>query len=254
VQTASLTVALGSVLTTPTITYNGFISPDDETTAFSVLPSSAYPSTAAVGAFPILITPGVVSSGVGSNYSFIYQSGMLTVAIPVPAVITTTSLPDGIVGTSYRQVLTATGDAPITWRIESGVLPDGLSLNVTTGEISGTPATAGVVTFAAKASNSAGYDTKTLSINIMPTINIVDVSAPKLKIYPNPANDIVIISGLQGNEIITLVDATGRIRFIQQAKSAEERLAVGSLSGGLYFVRIADGDSVVVLKLVITDF
>ncbi len=79
--------------------------------------------------------------------------------------ITTATLPDGKVGEAYSQTLIATGTTPITWSI-IGALPDGLSLNKDTGKISGTPTAAGSSTFTVKATNSAGSDTKELSITI----------------------------------------------------------------------------------------
>ena len=90
----------------------------------------------------------------------------VTVNAPdAPPTITTDTLPDGKVGEAYSQTLTATGTAPITWSIDGG-LPAGLSLNADTGEISGTPTTAGTASFTVKAENSAGSDTKELSITI----------------------------------------------------------------------------------------
>ena len=79
--------------------------------------------------------------------------------------ITTDTLPDGKVGEAYSQTLTATGTAPITWSIDGG-LPAGLSLNEDTGEISGTPTADGTAKFTVKATNSAGSNTKELSIMI----------------------------------------------------------------------------------------
>jgi len=80
--------------------------------------------------------------------------------------IITTSLPNGTVGTAYSQTLSAAGDTPITWRVNSGSLPAGLSLNASTGTISGTPTTAGPSTFTVNATNSKGTDAKQLSITI----------------------------------------------------------------------------------------
>ena len=80
--------------------------------------------------------------------------------------ITTDTLPNGKVGEAYSQTLTATGTAPITWSISNGTLPDGLKLTGNTGEISGTPTAAGTSTFTVKAENSAGSNTKELSITI----------------------------------------------------------------------------------------
>jgi len=79
--------------------------------------------------------------------------------------ITTSSLPNGTVGTAYSQTLMATGDTPITWSLNSGTLPTGLNL-LGSGTVSGTPTTAGTFTFTVKATNFAGSDTKQLSITI----------------------------------------------------------------------------------------
>ena len=80
--------------------------------------------------------------------------------------ITTSSLPDGKVGEAYSQTLTADGTTPITWNIIGGTLPESLTLNETTGKISGTPTADGTAKFTVKAENSAGSDTKELSIAI----------------------------------------------------------------------------------------
>jgi uncharacterized repeat protein (TIGR02543 family) len=80
-------------------------------------------------------------------------------------VITTDTLPNGVVNTAYSQTLAATGAAPITWSIDSGALPAGLTLSGT-GTISGTPTTPGTSDFTVKAANAEGNDTKPLSITV----------------------------------------------------------------------------------------
>ena len=93
----------------------------------------------------------------------------VTVNAPdAPPTITTDTLPDGKVGAVYRHTLTADGTTPIRWSVENGngVLPAGLSLNADTGEISGTPTADGTAKFTVKATNSAGSNTKELSITI----------------------------------------------------------------------------------------
>ena len=80
--------------------------------------------------------------------------------------ITTSSLSDGKVGEAYSQTLTANGTTPIKWSISGGALPESLNLNEITGVISGTPTADGTAKFTVKATNSAGSNTKELSITI----------------------------------------------------------------------------------------
>jgi formylglycine-generating enzyme required for sulfatase activity len=88
--------------------------------------------------------------------------------------ITTAALPNGPAGTAYSQTLTATGLVPITWSLDNGTtLPTGLSLEGTTGVISGTPTTAGTYSFTVKAANAEGNDTKQLSITIVSFVTMV---------------------------------------------------------------------------------
>jgi hypothetical protein len=68
---------------------------------------------------------------------------------PIPLQITTPSpLPPGTVGQAYSVQMAATGGTPPygTWIVSSGALPSGLTLNTSTGVISGTPTLAQVTT------------------------------------------------------------------------------------------------------------
>jgi len=84
---------------------------------------------------------------------------------PVAPSITTASLPNGAINTVYNQTLAASGTRPISWTIESGTLPTGLTL-ASNGAITGTPTVANTFNFTVKATNSEGNNTKELSIII----------------------------------------------------------------------------------------
>ena len=92
--------------------------------------------------------------------------------VSAPA-ITTESLPEGTVGQPYTATLEATGNN-ITW--SSSDLPTWLTLDVSTGVITGTPTTAGTYNFTVKAENSAGSYSKELSL----TVKSVPVTGVKL--------------------------------------------------------------------------
>jgi hypothetical protein len=70
-------------------------------------------------------------------------------------------LPTPKVGKRYRAVLNATGGTGITWRISGGTLPAGLKLEATTGTITGTPRSAGVVRFGVSARDALGAGVST---------------------------------------------------------------------------------------------
>lgn len=66
---------------------------------------------------------------------------------PGPPVITTTSLPDGVIDGAYSETLVAAGGNGSygPWAITAGVLPQGLFFDTATGAITGTPTAAGTV-------------------------------------------------------------------------------------------------------------
>jgi large repetitive protein len=67
------------------------------------------------------------------------------------------TLPSGTQGTAYNQTETATGGtAPYTYAIVAGALPAGLSLNTSTGTITGTPSASGPFNFTIRATDANG--------------------------------------------------------------------------------------------------
>jgi hypothetical protein len=117
--------------------------------------------------------PTVVTAGTPTPFTVKATNGKgsitkefsITIAAAAPA-ITTATLPNGKLGEAYNQTLTATGTPTIKWTLDGGsTLPTGLSL-AENGTISGTPTAAGTKTFTVKATNTAGSDTKELSIAI----------------------------------------------------------------------------------------
>jgi len=96
----------------------------------------------------------------------------LSLIINEALAIATTSLPDGMVGQSYLASIDSTGGvAPLTWSIQSGALPDGLSLGAGSGTITGTPTTSGTFAFTVAVTDAnvpASVATQALSIVIFP--------------------------------------------------------------------------------------
>ena len=97
--------------------------------------------------------------------------------------ITTTSpLPDGVVGAAYSQQLaTSGGGGQRTWSIVSGFgnLPAGLTLNTSSGVISGTPTTAGTASFRVRVVTSTMSAQKDFVLQINTPVSITTASLPQ---------------------------------------------------------------------------
>src|SRR5437667_3793027 len=87
------------------------------------------------------------------------------------------NLPEATMGSPYNAVISVRGGAaPYQFSIASGTLPSGLSLNSTTGTISGTPLVSGTYRFAIIATDAAGTSSQekgfTLAVAEVPTVSI----------------------------------------------------------------------------------
>lgn len=95
-----------------------------------------------------------------------FLGGFTYVAPIQPPVITTPTLPDGVVSDGYTSPVEATGDGPITFAVTDGDLPDGLTLDPVTGIVSGTPTAEGTFTFTVTATNAGGSDTREYTVTV----------------------------------------------------------------------------------------
>lgn len=95
-------------------------------------------------------------------------SAAVTLVIPGPLTIQSTSLPPGQTGAPYNASLVATGGMPpYTWSLVSGSLPQGLSL-AANGAATGTVLQVGSFTFTAKVTDSASHSTSS-TVNLQVT-------------------------------------------------------------------------------------
>jgi Putative Ig domain len=98
------------------------------------------------------------------------EKAMVLSSGPVPLSVLTSSLPSGVVGAPYTAHLAAAGGTGSdTWSISSGSLPAGLTLNGSSGVISGTPSAAGKASLTVTAADSgspAQHASAALSISV----------------------------------------------------------------------------------------
>jgi len=100
--------------------------------------------------------------------------------------IATRALANGETQSAYQASLVASGGTPpYTWKIQSGQIPQGLSLNLSAGTISGTPVRSGqsTVTFAVTDHSQPAPETATASLNFEITaiaVRSLTITSPTL--------------------------------------------------------------------------
>ena len=176
---------------------------------------SGTPTTAGTYSFTVQASIG------GLNAAPIIVRQAYTVGIAGPVTISTTTLPDGVVGVSYSQGVTAGGaygPGTYTYTLAQGTLPPGLQLNSTSGVIYGTPTTAGLSSFAMQV-NSQAVGGPVLSAYAYLSIN---VSTPPLTITT---------ASLPAGAVLTAYSQT--LAVTGGTPPYTWRVTSGSLPGGL---------------------
>jgi hypothetical protein len=130
---------------------------------------SGTPTTSGAYNYSVTVTDNVGNSGV-VNCS-------VTVYPPLTLACASTSAE---IGFPYSSALVASGGVPsYTYSISGGALPPGLSLNTSTGAITGTPTTVGTYNYTAQVADSAGdvVTNNTCSITVAPALTLACASS-----------------------------------------------------------------------------
>ena len=150
---ASLTAPTGSAYT---YTISATNSPTSYTLASGTLPTGLSLNTStgvisgtptATGSYSVTVT--------ATNAGGTSSPATINFTITVPAPVVTGSTQSGTVGTAFTYTISAT-NSPTSYAQTGGTLPGGLSLNTSTGVISGTPTTVGSYSITVTATNAGG--------------------------------------------------------------------------------------------------
>ena len=128
---------------------------------FTVTNSTTLDISAMPGHVAGAVTVEVVTLGTSASTAYTYNSGP-ALLFPAP--------PGGEAGVPYSDQLTVTGGtSPFTWSVSAGSLPPGVTLNASTGLLSGTPTTAGTYSFTVKVADSSGQsNTEAVTLTVIP--------------------------------------------------------------------------------------
>jgi uncharacterized repeat protein (TIGR01451 family) len=156
---------------------------------------SGTPTT--TGSYPFTVNVIDANKGVATASITLVVTAALTLTFPAP--------PSGTVGVAYTDTFTATnGTTPYTFSISSGTLPAGLTLNASTGVVSGTPTTAGTSSFTVKVTDAkSATATFATSITILSSMLTVAVTASTATAAPGGTVTYTITATNSGQTALT---------------------------------------------------
>jgi hypothetical protein len=139
------------------------------------------------------------------------KSNVATFSLTVVSMlaITTTSLPSGTVGTPYSATLAASGGVtPYAWALVGGSLDPGLSLNTSSGAITGTPVSANTYSPVFQVTDALGYSVQQgLSLLISLPVAATPTFSPGAGTYSS-VQTVTITSSTAGNTIYYTTNGT----------------------------------------------
>jgi hypothetical protein len=152
---------------------------------------SGQPTTAAASKFGIQVTD--------TNQATAEKAFVLTINGALE-IITMSPLPSGAVDSNYSQTIKATGGSGhYTWSVIEGALPNGLTLNSSTGVISGQPNIAQTLKFGMQVTDSDNATAeKALGITINPPLQITTASPLPAATVAAPYSQTFAASGGSG--------------------------------------------------------
>ncbi|WEK03857.1 MAG: Ig-like domain repeat protein [Candidatus Devosia phytovorans] len=117
--------------------------------------------------------------------------------IAAPTIALTANVPLGRIGQLYAGSITATGGAaPLGYAVTTGTLPTGLSLNVSTGAITGAPSAAGSSTVTITATDANGFTAaQTVELTIDTNVGNATLGVLDTPIYRQVYADSVAATG-----------------------------------------------------------
>lgn len=138
-------------------------------------------------------------------------SNEVTSTVVVAPVIGSSSPPPGQVSVGYLSGLTVEGGTgPYAWSISVGALPPGVTLDATTGSLSGTPTVAGTYEFTAMVKDANDRtDTEELTLEVSPSVSVVADDSEVLFGAPVQLTATNVPSSATGTVTFTVVPSSG---------------------------------------------
>ena len=199
------------------------------TTICSTVPIVSGTATCNSSAAPV--GTDTVTATYNGDTNFLSTSNTTTLTVNPPLSISTTSLAGGTVGVAYDQAVTATGgQSPYSgWAVASGALPTGLTIDSSTGHITGTPTTAGLFTFTVQVSDSETSPATATSGSL--SITIVKGTATVASVGATPTGPVTVGTSVAYSASVTGggVTPTGTVTF---KIGATTLCTTGALSSG----------------------
>ncbi|MGE0079122.1 MAG: PKD domain-containing protein [Bacteroidales bacterium] len=240
-------IMVGSSIPQLTFQYDGFVNGDDGN-GLDVRPTA---TTAATEESPVGEYPITVSGGSDSNYQFSYVEGTLYIIENPSLTVSTAEL---TIGAAANSTVDFTIASNVTWTISSA--ESWLSISSTSGTGDAT-----ITLFAEANPNTAertaavtvagdGVESKTILVTQSAAVGIDDNTLSAVKVYPNPASDLINVHLPDGLENVTveLLSINGVKLSVIETSGNLTPINVSALAKGIYILRITSANSNTIVR------
>ena len=93
-------------------------------------------------------------------------------------------------------------------------------------------------------------DTKTITAEPSTLTEAPSWQTKNVKVYPNPATDVLHVTGLEGNYTVKIINILGQLVYSTTGSSPELLLNIGHLPSGMYFLRIESNQKATTCKII----
>ncbi len=188
----------------------------------------------------LMVTPSVttVYSVVGTSTTGCYNSAVKIVTVnPTPTVNVISS--NSVLCSGQTATLTANGAFTYSWSAGAGNSSVTITPSVTT-------------TYTVYGISAMGcFSSTTFTQVVASCTGISEISGNYFyQLYPNPTANGILNLNLSRDVVVTITDVLGKTIFENKLSSGKNILDISNHSAGVYWMKIADGNSTEIIKIV----
>ena len=102
--------------------------------------------------------------------------------------------------------------------------------------------------------NGGTYEQKlSILVNDVHNASLESVEKQSVQVFPNPANSILHIQGIQPNSSIQLISSMGKVVYEQKDNSSHATIDISEIPTGIYWLNVSDHNNTMSTRMIIVE-